>query len=57
MQITAQSTAYNLASLLCSLLCYTLTSMLFTSCSLLRSGTLEQPILFGMLSTSESVLK
>ena len=47
LQVTAQSTADELASLLCSLLCYTLTSLLCTSCSLLRSGTLEQPFLLG----------
>jgi hypothetical protein len=47
LRITAQSTADDLTSLLCSLLCYTLTSLLCTSCSLLRSGTLEQPFLLG----------
>ena len=55
--ITAQSTADDLASLLCSLLCYTLTSLLCTSCSLLRSGTLEQPFLLGKLSASGSVIE
>ena len=57
LQVTAQSTADGLASLLCSLLCYTLTSLLCTSCSLLRSGTLEQPFLLGKLSASGSVIE
>ena len=57
LQVTAQSTADDLTSLLCSLLCYTLTSLLCTSCSLLRSGTLEQPFLLGKLSASGSVIE
>ena len=57
LRITAQSTADDVTSLLCSLLCYTLTSLLCTSCSLLRSGTLEQPFLLGKLSASESVIE
>jgi len=57
LQVTAQSTADDLTSLLCSLLCYTLTSLLCTSCSLLRSGTLEQPFLLSKLSASESVVE
>ena len=47
LRITAQSTADDLTSLLFSLLYYTLTSLLCTSCSLLRSGTLKQPFLLG----------
>jgi len=39
------------------LLCYTLTSLLCFSCSLLRSGTLEQPFLLGKIPASESVLE
>ena len=57
LRITAQSTADDLTSLLFSLLCYTLTSLLCTSCSLLRSGTLKQPFLLGKLSASESVIE
>ena len=57
LRITAQSTADDLTSLLFSLLYYTLTSLLCTSCSLLRSGTLKQPFLLGKLSASESVIE
>ena len=57
LQITAQPAASDLASLLCFLLCYTLTSLLCTSCGLLRSGTLEQPSQFGMPSASVFVLE
>ena len=39
------------------MLCYTLTSLLCFSCSLLRSGTLEQPFLLGKIPASEPVLE